>query len=43
MDEVEDEGEINQHKVVFESLMNSALRADEARALITGVASEMWI
>jgi transcriptional regulator with XRE-family HTH domain len=43
MDEVEDEGEINQYKVVFESLMNSALRADEARALITGVTNGMWI
>ena len=43
MDEAEDENDINQYKVVFESLMNSALRADGARALINAVVNRMWI
>jgi hypothetical protein len=42
MDEAEDESDINQYKVVFESLMKSALRAGEARALITAVINRMW-
>lgn len=43
MDEAEDENDVNQYKVVFESLMNSALRADGARALINSVINRMWI
>lgn len=43
MDEAEDESEVNQYKVAFESLMNDALRSDEARALIDVVVNRMWI
>jgi hypothetical protein len=43
MDDVEDESDVHQYKVVFESLMNNALRSDEARALITAVADEVWV
>ena len=43
MDEVEDESDVHQYKVVFESLMNNALRSDEARARITAVANEVWV
>ncbi len=43
MDEVEDENDINQYKVVFESLMNGALRAEEARARISAIINRMWI
>lgn len=42
MDEAEDESEINQYQVVFESLMNDALRSDEARALINAAVNRMW-
>ncbi len=42
MDEAEDENEVNQYKVVFESLMNDALRADEARAAINAAVNRLW-
>lgn len=42
MDAVEDETDISQYRIAFESLMNSALRADAARARITAVTSRMW-
>lgn len=43
MDEVEAESDVHQYKVVFESLMDNALRSDESRALITAVANEVWV
>ena len=42
MDEVEDESDVHQYKLVFESLMNNALRSDETRARITAIANEAW-
>jgi transcriptional regulator with XRE-family HTH domain len=42
MDEVDDEGDVHRYKVVFESLMDNALRPDEARALINAVTNELW-
>ena len=42
MDEAEDENDINQYKVAFESLMNDALRADEARAAINAAVNRFW-
>ena len=43
MDDVEDEGDVHQYKVVFESLMNNALGPNETRTLITAVADEVWV
>ena len=42
MDEVEDENDVHQYKLVFESLMNNALRIGRTRARITVIANEAW-
>jgi len=42
MDEVEDENDVHQYRLVFETLMNDSLGSDESRALITVVANEAW-
>ncbi len=42
MDEVEDENDVHQYKLVFETLMNDSLGREESRALITAVANEAW-
>ena len=42
MDEVADESDVHQYRVVFESLLSNALPLDETRARITAVASEVW-
>lgn len=42
MDGVEDESDVHQYKLIFESLMNNALRSDETRARITAIANEAW-
>ena len=42
MDEVEDENDVHQYKLVFETLMNDSLGCEESRALITAVANEAW-
>jgi len=43
MDEVADESDVHQYKVVFESLLSNALQPDETRARITAVAGEVWV
>jgi transcriptional regulator with XRE-family HTH domain len=40
MDEVEDEDDVHQYRLVFETLMNDSLGSEESRALITAVANE---
>jgi transcriptional regulator with XRE-family HTH domain len=42
IDDVEAEGDIHQYHVVFEALTASALDPEKSRALITGVAEEVW-
>lgn len=42
MDEVEDENDVHQYRLVFETLMNDSLGSEESRALITVVANEAW-
>jgi transcriptional regulator with XRE-family HTH domain len=42
MDEVEDENDVHQYRLVFETLMNDSLGSGESRTLITAVANEVW-
>jgi hypothetical protein len=42
MDDIEDEGDVHQYKVAFESLTSGALDPEQSRALITAVADQVW-
>jgi hypothetical protein len=42
MDDIEDEGDVHQYKVAFESLTSAALDPEQSRALITAVADQVW-
>jgi transcriptional regulator with XRE-family HTH domain len=42
MDEVEDENDVHQYRLVFETLMNDSLGSEESRELISVVANEAW-
>jgi Domain of unknown function (DUF5753) len=42
MDDIEDEGDVHQYKVAFESLTSSARDPEQSRALITTVADQVW-
>jgi hypothetical protein len=42
MDDIEDEGDVHQYKVAFESLTAGALDPEQSRALITAVADQIW-
>jgi transcriptional regulator with XRE-family HTH domain len=42
MDDIEDEGDVHQYKVAFESLTSAALDPEQSRALVTAVADQVW-
>jgi hypothetical protein len=42
MDDIEDEGDVHQYKVAFESLTSGALDPEKSRTLITAVADQVW-
>ena len=42
MDDIEDEGDVHQYKVAFESLTSNALSPEQSRALIAAVADQVW-
>ena len=42
MDDIEDEGDVHQYKVAFESLTSGAFDPEQSRTLITAVADQVW-
>ena len=42
MDDIEEEDDVHQYKVAFESLTSGALGPEQSRALITTVADQIW-
>jgi hypothetical protein len=42
MDDIEEEGDVHQYKVAFESLTSNALDPAQSRALIAAVADQEW-